>query len=377
MVIAAALIGILLIILGQHYYIARNFNGSKWQDNLTVSMEFGDEEIIEGDESFIKIQITNRKLMPLPALMFKFQVGRGVLFIDNENAAVSDKVYIRHIFTMMSYQRVTRKSRIRGIRRGYYHISDMDIVANDLMYINSELVTIPCDIGMYVLPARSHYVNQLIIPFKELNGQALMNSMYCEDPFEFRGIRQYQTYDTMKKINWNASAKTGELKVNQYFDTVKRSVIILLNLEKARCSGYEILQEESIRIVRTLMEWFGANGVSVSFYTNAKDIITGKEVHIDSGGGSGHISNALRTLARIDIYKEMRAFGCIVKERGEDKNSSYLMISANCMDYVCEAYNGLKEKRTGVKWLVPGFKDSPKMEQKYSGDIHFVEVERI
>lgn len=377
MVIAAALIGFLLVIIGQRYYIARNFSESRWQENLTVNMEFGDREITEGDESYIKMQITNRKLMPLPSLLFKFQVGRGISFIDNENSAVSDKVYVRHIFTLMSYQRVTRKSRIRGSRRGYYHISGIDIVAYDLMYTNTEIVTIPYDAGMYVLPARSQYVNQLMIPFRQLNGQTLKNSMFFEDPFEFRGIRPYQTYDTMKKINWNASAKTGELKVNQYFDTVKQSAVILLNLEKARCSGCETLQEESIRIVRTLMEWFSANGVSVSLYTNAKDIETGEEVRIDAGAGSEHISNALRILARIDIYKEMSDFGSIVKEWGDDKDSSYLMISANVMDYTCRAYNELRDKKPDAIWLVPCFKDSPGIENEQVGDIDYVEVERI
>ena len=36
-----------------------------------------------------------------------------------------------------------------------------------------------------------------------------------EDPFEYRGIREYQPYDDMRSVNWKATAKTGDLKVNQ------------------------------------------------------------------------------------------------------------------------------------------------------------------
>ena len=60
--------------------------------------------------------------------------------------------------------------------------------------------------------------------------ETLLNKFIFEDPFEFKGIRNYTTSDPMKKINWSASAKTGELMVNNYYDTTSRHVTIFLDV---------------------------------------------------------------------------------------------------------------------------------------------------
>lgn len=373
MVIIAALIGLIFVVIGQRYYVKYHFSGNKWNENLEVSMKFDDSEIIEGEDSSMTIQITNKKGMPLPAVLFKFQIQKGITLIDNENSAVTDNVYIRHVFTLMSYQRITRKSRLKGSKRGYYNVSGIDIIANDLMYTDVEIVTIPYDISLYVLPARSEYACQLVTPFRQISGQTLMNSMIFEDPFEFRGIRPYQTYDTMKKINWNASAKTGELKVNQFFDTTKQTVVILLNLERARCSGEEMLQEESIRIVRTFFEWLSAKGISVCFCTNGRDVLTGDEVSIEKGAGSAHVAKALRTLARIDTGKEMRDFRKILKEHSTDKNSVHLIISAQMLESMRDAFNKFADELPYTRWIIPCTKFTERFET--DKNINFVEVE--
>ncbi len=373
MVIIAALIGLMLVVIGQRYYVKYNFSKNRWSENLEVSMRFDDQEIIEGEDSSMTLQITNKKSMPLPAVLFKFQTQKGLTLIDNENSAVTDNVYVRHVFTLMSYQRITRKTRLKGSKRGYYNVSSIDLIANDLMYTDVEIVTIPYDISLYVLPARSGYASQLVTPFREISGQTLMNSMIFEDPFEFRGIRPYQTYDTMKKINWNASAKTGELKVNQFFDTTKQTVVILLNLERARCSGEEILQEESIRIVRTFFEWLSAKGISVCFYTNGRDVLTGEEVSIEKGAGSAHVAKALRYLARIDTGKELRDFRKILKKHNTDKNTVHLIISAQMLESMREAYTEFAQEHPYTKWIIPCTRFSERFET--NGNISFVEVE--
>ncbi|MBQ9886316.1 MAG: DUF58 domain-containing protein [Lachnospiraceae bacterium] len=375
MIIVAALIGLFLVVVGQRYYIKRSFSENKWNENLEAEMWFDDKEINEGEESSMTIKITNRKFMPLPSVLFKFKIGKGISLIDNENSFVSDNVYVRHVFTLMSYQRVTRKSRFTGSKRGYYPVESLDVIAYDLMFLSSEMITMPCDISIYVFPARSEYSESLKIPFRQIVGQTLINSTMYEDPFEFRGIREYQTYDNIKKINWNASAKTGELKVNQYFDTTKQSAVILLNLEKARCYGEDALQEESIRMARTLLEWFSAKGISTCVYTNARDVITGKEVHLDFGAGNAFITNALRTLARINLNCEIRAFSEIAAEHDDDVNSVYVMISANTLDSTKNVFNELSGKLSYTRWIVPCTRFFEKFESE--GDISFVEVDVI
>jgi uncharacterized protein (DUF58 family) len=72
------------------------------------------------------------------------------------------------------------------------------------------------------------------------------------DPFEFAGIREYRREDPMNRINWKASARTGELMVNQPDATTEHHVTILLDLDDPYILKNEALLEESIRITAGL-----------------------------------------------------------------------------------------------------------------------------
>lgn len=52
------------------------------------------------------------------------------------------------------------------------------------------------------------------ITFSKIMGAVEKNTYLNPGIFEFRGIREYDTHDTMNMINWKASARTGQLMVN-------------------------------------------------------------------------------------------------------------------------------------------------------------------
>ena len=63
--------------------------------------------------------------------------------------------------------------------------------------------------------------------------ERMLGIMQCsrhlyEDPFTFRGIREYTTSDPMKTINWKASARTGGLMVNTFDSVMTQKVMLYL-----------------------------------------------------------------------------------------------------------------------------------------------------
>ena len=77
-----------------------------------------------------------------------------------------------------------------------------------------------------------------------------------EDPFEFRGIRDYTSTDPMNSVNWTASARTGELMVNVHDSTSSQEAIIILNLETETVWVYEQLHEIAIRLAASISYYF-------------------------------------------------------------------------------------------------------------------------
>ena len=157
--------------------------------------------------------------------------------------------------------------------------------------------------------------------------------MYAyEDPFEFQGIRPYEPFDSMRDINWKASARTGELRTNLHGYTVRQEVCLLLNLESETMMDYKQLKEESIRLVNSLAEMFFAQGIPVGVYSNAKDLLTGREMEQLPGGGGQHLTQIRESLARLDLSQQMEEFGTFLKKHMEDSGNTdmmYVMVSSS------------------------------------------------
>ena len=99
-------------------------------------------------------------------------------------------------------------------------------------------------------------------------GAVEKNTYLNPDIFEFRGIREYDTHDTMNMINWKASARTGQLMVNQYKETMCQSVCILANVEPEGMLKQELLSETTISMASGLAQYLISQKINVSLISN-------------------------------------------------------------------------------------------------------------
>lgn len=216
----------LLLYLGQKYVYAKI-----WQRDLKVSLSFREDGIWEGQESELSEIIENRKRLPLTMLKVKFQTDRHLVFADTKGSRTTDRYYRNDIFQIGRLEKVTRALHFTGGRRGYYTIQEADLVASDLFLTAQYTATTPIEhCSLYVYPKPFSHPD-FKRSLKQLNGEVLTKRHLLEDPFEYRGIRDYQPQDDLKSINWKATARTGDLKVNQKNYTSQKSVRIFVNLE--------------------------------------------------------------------------------------------------------------------------------------------------
>ena len=143
---------------------------------------------------------------------------------------------------------------------------------------------------------------------KQLNGEVLAKRHLLEDPFEYRGIRDYQPQDDLKSINWKATARTGDLKVNQKNYTSQKSVRIFVNLEDTGILKKEDCVEACLQIATALLLLFLEQGMQVALYCNGIDTISGDPCILEAGGGVRQRNVCLQTLARIDTAKPVQSF---------------------------------------------------------------------
>ena len=343
-----------LLFLGITEKIYRKY----WDQGLDADVRFSEKEVEEGQQLAVKVVVENRKMLPLPTLMVKFEMDRNLLCVDGSKTSVTDKQYRNEFITIMPNERVTRKIDITATKRGFYSIDEWSFVTTDILFKALFTKNEKNYTWLYVYPSRSKYVADSEI-FCQMNGECLANRMLWEDSMEFKGIRDYTQTDPMHKVNWKATARTGELKVNQYYDSTSQRFTIFLNVDQSEILKYYDLIEESIRITRNFIESFVIKGIPVRVISNGVDKLTKKEIYIREGAGLSHIDECLKQLAKMDIHSPKRNMTELIREeisKGESAaqySEISLLISAEQTMELAEAYQEYAGQLSNANWLVP------------------------
>lgn len=336
------------------YYLQLNIYQKYWNRDLKVEARFGTSDAFEGEEASLTETISNEKILPLPVVKVKLQLSRELLFHDLENAIVSDFFYRTDIYSILPYQKVTRNMKFRCEKRGYYTFMNVDVVAANLFLTKEYVSSYDSPSYLYVFPKL--YNPGLMEPvLNRINGETLTKRNLMEDPFELRGIREYQPYDGMKNINWKASAKSEELMVNMHDYTSHRTIRIFINVDKPSVATKEEILELCISMAAANASDTARNGVPMSLYSNGRDILTDEAVMVDEGTGENYLRSVNRNLARIDLSKKTDSFEKMYEEyfADGDKDSYDVFYSANYKDEFQEMLQKLSEAKKDYCWVCP------------------------
>jgi uncharacterized protein (DUF58 family) len=339
-----------------------------WNKGLSVSLLFQDSYIFEEETSAVKEIVTNDKLLPLAAVSVRISMNRNLSFLSeaSENSDVSDRTYKRDIFSFLFHQQITRTLPILGKKRGCYHIEGADVTAYDFFFQENCYMNFPQQTQLFVYP-KPVDIRRIRLVSQAISGSILSRNRLHPDPFEFCGIREYRREDPMNHINWKASARTGELMVNQFDSTTDYSVTIFLDLEDPYILKYEPLTEESVRIVASLAAYLVSHRMPVRVVSNgvdqlASDENTSEELDISFPAGSGQIAQLYKKLACVDSAKVTCHMEELLlrREFSSAAGETYVVISKNHAAELPAAITRLMQSQNDVLWVMPVFSLSQK-----------------
>ena len=367
---------IIVMFIGAYamYMLLRILYAKKWNKNLTANVKFSVDHIVRGETLELVEIVTNRKKLPLAYINLKFTVDKSIYFSDgSDNWCITAKSYRNDIFSLMMYQKVTRRIPVKCSKRGVYIIDKLELVSNGLFMNDVYVMGVEQHTEITVYPNASD-VNDIEVLYAKVMGSVERNRQFNPDPFAFRQIREYDTSDPMNLINWKASAKTGQLMVNQYNETASPSVCILLNLESEGMLRYDVISEQSISIAAGLAQMLLEQGIHVSMLCNARGYGDKDITKVELGVGFAHLNVINTALARISLDSEITDFCTLLDDYsnhftrsiflGNDaKSTLYIMISQNSRQNLQQCFDKLSGRDSLSMWILPYFKG---MEAKLS-----------
>lgn len=367
-------IGIIAFLL---FWLQRKVYEKYWDKNLNVKVFFAQSVITEGESGEVVEIIENRKRLPLNLLKVKFQTSRYLEFADNPDAKHMDQYYRNDLFQIGGGERITRRLTFTGAKRGYYHIRNIDLVGADLLLSTEMSKNMTTGSYLYVYPRRFGD-EEFMYSLQKLNGEVLTKRHLLEDPFEYRGIREYQPYDDIRSVNWKATARTGALMVNQRNYTAMQTVRVYLNLEDSGIRKRPEAVEASMQIAMGISAYFLSQGIKVACYGNGKDILTGEPTKIAGGAGAGQLDTISKALARIDAEQPTWSFGELYEEMlmQEAGSTVTIFVAPNGYDDFLSLLRKCDDSGMDYIWFYPYTYTEPEVPETMRKRVQFLEVER-
>ncbi len=329
-------------------------------DNLHLKVDFSKNVANYGEDIELIEVAENRKRLPLPFIILKFEAPRELRFYDMMNTSTSDLLYREDMLTMKAFSKHTRRIKAQCTKRGYYVFPRVGITTSDLLLTERFTRDFPNDSHLVVLP------EILNTDLTRMLMSVTLSELQCRrtlltDPFTLAGIREYGPNDPMKSINWKASAKTGELMVNQNASTCTQKVHIFVNLDFYNQKRSVSLLEKSISLTYTYLIELAELGIPASVYTNGIDVITDSPVISETDLGSATLDERAVMLARIDLKKQTVPFAETLEKYipATDSDDFILLISPQFNGSFRSVLTDIKARRPSLQWLMPCYRTTP------------------
>jgi uncharacterized protein (DUF58 family) len=206
---------------------------------------------------------------------------------------------------------------LRARKRGYYQIGPFQAFTDDPLGLLKEQRIQGAVDYLTVYPK--------IIPFSRLNlpsrsplGTLRHTQPIFEDPSRIMGKREYVVGDSLRRVDWKATASSGHLQVKQYEPSIALETAVFLNLNSPE---YELKYlfdstELAIVIAASIANWVIHKKQAVGLSTNGGDPVITTRIEgenspkvlqrmkpIPPRKGQGNLMRILDVLARVQAFE--------------------------------------------------------------------------
>ena len=343
-------IAVLLVIQLQNYCYRR-----LWDKGLGFRVLFSQKEAFEGDELQIRMELSNRKFLPLPWIHVKAELAREFTQSDIDFQDRDSFVQKAGMFTsIMMFSMLRRRTYYTCKKRGVFRLNKAGITVSNLLHTEDFTKSIKLDSQVLVFPKTLDDYKAIDLLYKIVDSVVLSKSLIDPDPFEFKGIRDYQPTDPLKNINFKASAISQKLMVNIHAPTTAYKLTIVLNIDGSHYNPHWDLYEQSIRLAATLAKHYIELNANLGFVTNGRDVTSGEELIVRGGNSGKHMYHIYEVLARIDLRIKPVAMSDFA-DGITDRERFFLFISPYYSDEFMESFHALKTRQISAHLIIPYF----------------------
>jgi uncharacterized protein (DUF58 family) len=299
------LVGLLLLLLAATVMLWGRYClvGLEYTHNFSVGRAFCGEEIDFG------IRLVNRKPMPLAWVAVDDEIPdalelRGVELWPSHKPL---RKLLSNLFALSWYEAITRRYRLRCRQRGYFAFGPTTVRSGDVFGFTTRMLELEQEVSLLVYP-RVVPLTQLGIPSRQLFGDSTTKQRILEDPLRVSGVREYMAGDSLRRVHWKATARTGKLQVKLLEPTTSRDLLLFLNVSTFDPDWQGVvpgLLEMAIIVAAAIANDALARGEPVGVYANTNLPGSDQLTRIPAGNDPQQLTLILEALAKLSGFTTM------------------------------------------------------------------------
>jgi len=274
--------------------------GFWWNKRAIRHIEFKrvfDDHVYLGENINVYLTIKNQSFLPILWLEIH----------ESLQANLSAGKSINDVFSLGIYGEKHITYSLIALKRGYFKLGPFTARTGDplglvkpsqIEFHDDPLIIYPqiVELETFNLPSRS--------PF----GNIKHKNPIFEDPSRLLGKRDFSHGDSVRRIDWKATASTGKLQVKLYEASIALDVLVMLDLYREDYAIKSLFDasELAITAAASIAAWGNKKGQPVGLITNGKDPLKNNLMPqpLLPHKGTGHFINILEILARIQLGDE-------------------------------------------------------------------------
>ncbi|UOQ48285.1 DUF58 domain-containing protein [Gracilibacillus caseinilyticus] len=289
---------------------------------ISYRRKFIQDAVFEGETIDMVDEIANKKLLPIPWIRLESKMSPNLLTQSEQNNKQQEgEMFHRTLFSLLPYQKITRKHRLTAMKRGYYPLQTVSVTTGDAVGFGEVFDSFNAHTAVTVYP-QIVALDDIPLPSHSWLGDITVKRWIVEDPFLQAGIREYQQGDPLNSINWKATARSQQLQINKKDFTADHHLLIYVNFDIHEDIRMPIERPDTIEkglayaaslasyaIEQGISTGFGCNGYYVEPFVNSTDRIkpSVRIVPSSSGQQTGYILDAIAKV-KMDRSRNFRGF---------------------------------------------------------------------
>ncbi|GBD23667.1 hypothetical protein HRbin29_01336 [bacterium HR29] len=295
-----------------------------WHRELFAGTRFrvslADRRLFPGEQTTLTVELENRKLLPLP--WFEWQVALAdPLRVEGERlsaAAAPGFSFLRKSGTLGWYARARWQFRLGSNSRGYHQIGPATVKSSDILGLEPQTLPVPSMERLVVYP-RIVSLPELGLPADRPFGDAKGRAQLFEDPLRIKGLREYRPGDPLRRIDWKATARLGELASRVYEPSAARHLYLLLNVDTLPHSWEGYLAddlERTVTVAASIAAWAHEHRHPVGLLANGSLPDADRPLRLPPSASRDQLVRILEALAMVQPLTLQELASVIRKESG-------------------------------------------------------------